>query len=362
MNPPDDDSAIMDPHEDVEWRPAREILRRLGYEVAPVESIDDLQIRGKLWELLYALAARRIYLYSTGHLSDRDLYAWLDHYWINKDTADLPPSSEWNTRIGPVSGSGDPEEMQVWLQYYADEEERRLWAERFPEDEMPAHQDLLCDRDRFLPQPPIPRTQWGGTGGIPMEWLDDSEAEDEEDPLSLKDVDEEIRKSREAEEDEDDSFIPMEPNVPEPYPDPVPQENWQAPLRVLHREGVILLPPDELTDETIGSKLWELLHELACRGFYVLHTNHFTDRELYTSLWRENLREPALLPGRSRTGGWFHDFLGSWDDEAIQLELRYYATEEKRQQYAIEYPNIKQPPSETPPANRDWRTPKGPFD
>lgn len=358
MDTPDEFSQIMDPHEEAEWRPGREILRRLGYEVEPVECLDDLQLRGKLWELIYALAARRIYLNSTDHLSDRELYAWLDKDWLNDFTADLPPASEWNTRVGPVSGSGDEEDTRLWLQYYADEEERLHWSAQFPEDEMPTHLDLPYDRDRFLPEPPLPRMDSGGTGGIPEEWLGDGDGEG--DPLNLKPVDEEIRKNRQ--EEDDDEGISMEDIFPEPPPTSVPKENWQPPFRTLQREGVILLPPDELTEETICAKLWELLHELACRGFYVLNTNHLTDRDLYTSLWREDLREPALLPGRSRTGGWFHDFLGSGDDESFQIELRYYATEEKRREYAVRYPQIVQPPRETPPSDRDWRMPKGPFE
>ena len=34
----------------------------------------------------------------------------------------------------------------------------------------------------------------------------------------------------------------------------------------------------ELTDDTITAKLWELFHNLACRGFYVQHSDHLSDR------------------------------------------------------------------------------------
>ena len=39
---------------------------------------------------------------------------------------------------------------------------------------------------------------------------------------------------------------------------------------------------------------------LALRGFYVLHTDHLSDRELYAELWERGLRDPAHLPGRGR--------------------------------------------------------------
>jgi hypothetical protein len=65
-----------------------------------------------------------------------------------------------------------------------------------------------------------------------------------------------------------------------------------------------------------------------------------------------------MLPGRSPNGGWFHDFLGSWGDEDMQLWLKFYATEEERQKHAAEY---SLPPAEKPAFNRDWRLPQGPF-
>jgi hypothetical protein len=150
--------------------------------------------------------------------------------------------------------------------------------------------------------------------------------------------------------------------------DPIPgageegDAEWQRPIDQLRRRGTAPLPPAELTDETLGAKLWELLHHLACRGFYLLHTDHLSDRELYTSLWEQGLRAGALLPrDRSRAGGWFHDVLGSGSEEQHQLWLRFYATTEERAKEARERPEHPLPPRERPPHNRDWRLPKGPF-
>jgi hypothetical protein len=107
--------------------------------------------------------------------------------------------------------------------------------------------------------------------------------------------------------------------------------------------------------------LWELLHNLALRGFFVQHTNHLSDRALYEELWQHSLRDPAHLPGRSPRGGWFHDMLGSWGDAEMQLWLRYYATDDERAKHAKEWPNDSIPPKEQLLHNRDWRLPKGPF-
>ncbi len=90
-------------------------------------------------------------------------------------------------------------------------------------------------------------------------------------------------------------------------------------------------------------------------------TFHLSDRELYAELWTRGLRDEALLPGKIRTGGWYHDFIGSGSEEDIQMSLRDYDTEDERADWARQWPNDTIPPKEKPPFNRDWRLPKGPF-
>lgn len=68
------------------------------------------------------------------------------------------------------------------------------------------------------------------------------------------------------------------------------------------------------------------------------------------------------MPGiRCRTGGWFHDFIGSGSEEDNQVWLRFYATDEDRADHVKDWPNDPMPLREKPPFNRDWRLPKGPF-
>jgi hypothetical protein len=71
--PPD----FIDPVEDCPWRTRREIFARYGYSPLPPSELNDRQLPGRLWELLYAAAARRFFLCSTNHLSDRELYELL---------------------------------------------------------------------------------------------------------------------------------------------------------------------------------------------------------------------------------------------------------------------------------------------
>jgi hypothetical protein len=341
---------IMDPFDDCPWRTPREILRRLGYEPVPPSAIDDFQIRGRLWELIYALSARRFYLYNTDHLSDRELYAWLHDDWLNVETADVPPEAEWNCRLAP-NDSGCEDDAQIWLRYYADEEIREKWAIDFPEDILPPHEEPAFDRDRWLPDAPVPPQSMAFDEGEPFpsdEELAESSLEDESDPLGLNAVDSQISKEANLE----DILAITAGEQP---------EGWQRPIDKLQSAGQLPLPPDELTDEALPAKLWELLHNLACQGFYIQHSDQLSDRQVYCELWQRGVREESLLPGKCKTGGWFHDFLGSWGEDDMQIWLRYYATDEERAKHQKQWPKDTIPPKEKLPYNRDWRLPKGPF-
>ena len=348
--PPD----FVDPVEDFPWLTPREILTRYGYAPRPPSELDDRQLPGRLWEWLYAAAARPFFLCSTDHLSDRQLYTLLWEQWLDEPTADIPQEAETNTTsIVAEFNAGGMTHEEIWLRYYAGEADHKLWHSTDPDFVFPPLQDPPCDRDRFLPVPPVPLEAHAG-------WLpgnDEPPETDVADPLGLGDVDAEIAAAKmEANPGAEPPNSALEAQLRALEP-----ENWTPPAQKLIEENVRLLPPSEITDETLTPILWELLHNLALRGFYVLHTDHLSDRDLYAGLWRHGLREPAHLPGRNPRGGWFHDFLGSWGEEEMQLWLRYYATEEERGQHALDWPKDALPPNEKPPFNRDWRLPRGPF-
>jgi len=344
---------FIDPGEDCPWRSPRQILARYGFAPSPPSKLADRQLPGRLWEWLYAAAARRFFFSSTDHLSDRELYTLLWGQWFDHPTADIPLEAETNTTtiISEFNARGmTPEE--IWLRYYADEADHALWHSTDPEFDFPPHEDPPYDRDRFLPVSPIPLEAHAG-------WLpgdDDLSADDEPDPLGLAKVDNEIAAANNKLPDPDRSDAALDAQLRASEPD-----NWTPPAQELVKEGVSLLPPVEITEETLAPILWELLHNLALRGFYVLHADHLSDAELYNDLWRQGLREPAHLPGRSPRGGWFHDFLGNWGEDDMQLWLRYYANDQERAKHAADCPKAAIPPKQKPPVNRDWRLPKGPF-
>ncbi len=352
---PDDEPPIFDPAEDCEERTPREILARYGFTPFAPSELSDLQLRGRLWELLYAAAARRFFFCFTDHLSDRELYTALWEQWLDEPTADIPLEAETNTTlfVSELNANGMTH-AEIWLRYYAEEADRVPMS---PGEIIPPHEDLPYDRDRHLPLRPVPLEAHSG-------WLpgDDDAVEESEsnepDPLGLADVDREIAAAKAESSPNEISPPPLLDPTLEAHLRACEPENWTPPAEQLTRKNIPLLPPAEITDETLTPILWELLHNLSLQGFYVLHTDHFIDRELYAELWERGLRDPCHLPGRNPRGGWFHDFLGSWGDEQMQLWLRYYATDEERAKHAKEY---KLPPKEKPPCNRDWRLPKGPF-
>ncbi len=59
--------------------------------------------------------------------------------------------------LAKVNSSGSERDIHAWLKYYADEETRQRWAEDFPNDVVPPHEDPPYDRDRHLPQHPSER-------------------------------------------------------------------------------------------------------------------------------------------------------------------------------------------------------------
>ncbi len=233
---------------------------------------------------------------------------------------------------------------------------RRFGGSSDPDFVFPPHEDPPHDRDRFLPTAPIPLEAQAG-------WLpgdDDPAEEAEPDALGLSEVDREIAAAK-SESIPDFPPIDTSDAALETKLQAMEPENWTPPAEQLAKHNIPLLPPAEITDETLAPILWELLHNLSLRGFYVLHTDHLSDHELYVELWERGLRDPAHLPGRNPRGGWFHDFLGSWGENEMQLWLRYYASDEERAKHANEWPKDPIPPKEKPAFNRDWRLPKGPF-
>jgi len=130
-------------------------LTEAGVSLPPPDGLDDSQLTAKLWEVIEALALRSTFLLNTDHLSDRELYAELWDDLLREPF--VPTSVPENVGQGfwflDLVGSGSEEHIFLHLKHYADEEQRRIWLEDWPDDPMPDHEDPPYDRDRLLPQP-----------------------------------------------------------------------------------------------------------------------------------------------------------------------------------------------------------------
>lgn len=77
---------------------------------------------------------------------------------------------------------------------------------------------------------------------------------------------------------------------------------------------------------------------LARRRVFLSHTNHLSDRELYSVLWHTVLREEVTILPEGDTGAWHVSVPG--DGPESTSYLTYYGTEEDRESWQKEWPEI----------------------
>jgi hypothetical protein len=129
-----------------------DVLVRTGMTLPPPGALDEGQVTVKLWEVIHGMALMGMYLWSTDHLSDRDLYARLWSDTLREPTALQPEDRDCAWHIDLIGG-GSEEDVALYLKYYADEDQRRSWADEWPDDPLPDVGYLPFDRDRHLPRP-----------------------------------------------------------------------------------------------------------------------------------------------------------------------------------------------------------------
>jgi len=121
---------------------------------------------------------------------------------------------------------------------------------------------------------------------------------------------------------------------------------------------VSLPPPDSLKDEEVTAKLWEIIQKLALLHVFISQTDHLSDRELYTHLWTESLREETKALPLAANSAHHIQLLGSCSEEDMQLYLKYYADDDFRRQWHKDWPKDPIPRHEDPPYDRDRLLPK----
>jgi hypothetical protein len=127
---------------------------------------------------------------------------------------------------------------------------------------------------------------------------------------------------------------------------------WGTNLNRLVELGVEMIPPAELDDASLSAKLDEVVRGLAAIRCFLHDTNHLSERELYTWLWTDGLREET--PDLSQLGGaWHTSPIGSGNDEDTAIFLKYYASTKERLQWKKDFPNDPLPPHCPLPYDRD---------
>ena len=126
-----------------------EILRSRGIRLPEDDSLlDDAAVTAILWEAIRGMAEIGMFLESTDHLSDRELYRYLVNEGLREETM-LPQGTGGMWVLSPIGGFSE-EDIQVYLRYYADDEERASFRGDY--DPLPSKEALPYDRDRLLPR------------------------------------------------------------------------------------------------------------------------------------------------------------------------------------------------------------------
>lgn len=125
-----------------------EVLRGRGIDIPGMPPGDEVALRAKLWELIEGMADIGMVLDDTDHLSDAELYRYLvDDALLVETMLSSDAGGIWH--ISPVGG-GSEEDNEIYLRYYADDEDRERWHREFG-DVLPPKETLPYDRDRLLP-------------------------------------------------------------------------------------------------------------------------------------------------------------------------------------------------------------------
>lgn len=137
-------------YESAPWTTHYQQLEEAGIELPAPETMDDEKLTARLWEVIEALVRMRVFVDSTNHLNDRELYAllWSDVLHEEVKAMVFDEYSAWHIDL---IGSGSDEDIHLWMKHYADEETRLQWMRDWPDYEMPEHEDPPYDRDRLLP-------------------------------------------------------------------------------------------------------------------------------------------------------------------------------------------------------------------
>ena len=122
-----------------------------GVQVPPPGELNDEQLSAKLWEVIHAIHKHGAHLYTTDHLSDRELYTKLYEEILTEEYPIVPEGFPHASLIDLLGYGGDENDDQLYLKYYADENTRQRWATEF-NVRLPERAAPPFNRDESLPR------------------------------------------------------------------------------------------------------------------------------------------------------------------------------------------------------------------
>lgn len=126
-----------------------------GIELPHPDSLAVNQLPAKLWQVIEGMAERRHFLIQTDHLNDKELYQMLWDETLNEETYHVNSTMVHCACFIDMAEAGEQEGQEIYLQYYADQEDRLDWVACYPFEVLPTQLPLLNDRDSRLPRPEL---------------------------------------------------------------------------------------------------------------------------------------------------------------------------------------------------------------
>jgi len=137
---------------------------------------------------------------------------------------------------------------------------------------------------------------------------------------------------------------------------------WTTHFQQLERAGLSLPAPETLNDQEVTAKLWEVINKMAQMRIFLEDTDHLSDRELYTTLWSDELRQETKDILLDQDSACHYQLLSGGSDEDNQLYLKYFADEKWREWWHKDFPDDPMPDHEDPPFDRDRLLPQPTYE
>jgi len=133
-------------------------------------------------------------------------------------------------------------------------------------------------------------------------------------------------------------------------------------LALMEKSGLAMPPAEELDEEALSERLWEVIGWMESNGVFIEHTDHLDDRAFYEYLRTEGLREPIPDKAPDPNEMILIDVLSEYDEyrpEDIRTLAEYYADDPEHLDMFHEwFPDEPLPEPKPRPANRDKDLPK----